>query len=118
MLNDFARVDGPLGQYLIHTKTSTLIERASLLGAVIEHELGSPRLDLLEHPPEAVEKALEEFLSLQSLTIPNQLDSGMPVGQVSISPTLTCNLNCGYCYNYQGGTRRRSVASRRWRQRS
>ena len=87
--------------YFLHVNTSTLVESKSPLGALIDHEAGVPRPDLLSFNRSEVEKAIEQYEALTGFIPATIPDSGMSISQVAISPTLSCNLNCNYCYNYQ-----------------
>ncbi len=101
MSNVFEPLAVGSAEYFLHVGTSTLIERLSLLGALIDHEAGRTRPDILSFETSEVERAVEEYSALKEFVPPSIPDSGMDISQVAISPTLSCNLNCNYCYNYQ-----------------
>ncbi|WP_422098736.1 radical SAM protein [Variovorax sp.] len=94
------RLVGTAGTQYIHVPTSTVIARASPLGVLIDGldsiKPAGVDLDALD-----LQAAAEQYLGLLDYKLPMLPNAGMAISQVAISPTLACNLNCSYCYNYQ-----------------
>lgn len=86
--------------FYLHKATSSLIPADNPLGKVVAALLGV-HADI-SAPEEEFDKLLQQTSLLVRSSVPPESDFH-DVTDLSISPTLNCNLNCTYCYNYIEG---------------
>lgn len=98
---ELLRFDSTVGSYVYHVASNSLFSflspegglLASLAGFLVDADVSSkPNLSALNRI---------EALNNESLSRPQIDEVLLPISQIAISPTLQCNLNCSYCYNYQ-----------------
>lgn len=86
--------------FYLHKTTNSLISGSNALGKAISALLESDSSFTVSEP-EFVELFRQTSLLLK--TAPPSESGVYDITDLSISPTLNCNLNCTYCYNYIEG---------------
>ncbi|WP_374604691.1 radical SAM protein [Niveibacterium sp.] len=104
ILNDaqsaFHAINSSDGLFYLHKATNSLIPADNPIGRAVGALLGE-RTEISAHQIEFDTLLQRTSLLLQSKTPPES--EFREVTDLSISPTLNCNLNCTYCYNYIEG---------------
>lgn len=88
--------------YAYHIDSNSLFAASSPIAKLLQHFKGkSGSLEALSL--DELDTAIRQWAAIKSYIDdrPSINDVSLPISQLAISPTLKCNLNCTYCYNYQ-----------------
>lgn len=98
---ELIRFDSAVDSYVYHVASNSLLSFRRPEGNLLARLVGFLEDSDSLHGVSLAALDRIDALNQEALSRPHIDTVSLPISQIAISPTLQCNLNCSYCYNYQ-----------------